>query len=507
MLTLSQLRRGCGAAALFLLALTTQAQSYRPFRPGLLYQLSSAVGDSTFSIRLDKTGGYVLNDSVYAFNTRLQQNAPGPSSACTSDYRHFNGGVGPFGAVLTIQATGRATPEYRLGIGATTLVLQPGAPLNQPWNALGSLTAQVTSRAVEPVLGQPDSVVTITFSDGRALKLSKTWGFVSGPVGQDYLQGRRTVRQWSLAALPTKQLGQVRLGARAMYNFQPGDVFWYSVSERSGSVPTPTPGPTRTYYGDSVLTRTVSRSGDTITYRIARGTTSPQPWSIYTLVVHERMLPRLLEPSNRYEPNANSSGNDGVWLTDMVPLRGSYNDRPVQRLFSRYYHCIAPGNRMWVRASMPDLEQYDYYSPGLGQVHAAIINTTCCYTFKTLMGYRKQGIPTPGNPNPAVEQWGTLYQFGRVLLSAADHRPAASTAAFPNPVGRELTVRFEAGRPQTATLSLYNALGQLVHQHQATVTAGAAQLQLPLPQLPAGLYTLHLRHDDRTEVLKLTAGK
>lgn len=502
----TRLLYACSTAVLLVLAFGSQAQNYRPFRPGLLYQLSAAAGDSTFSIRLEKPGGYVLGDSAYGFNNRLVQNAAGGSSVCSSDYRHFNGGSGPFGAVLAIRPTGRATPEYRFSIGTSTLVLQPGAPLNQAWNALGSLTAQVTSRAVEPVLGQADSVVTISFSDGRALKLSKTWGFVAGPVVQDYLLGRRTVRQWALTALPTKQLGQVRLGARAMYNFQPGDVLWYSVSERSGSVPTPTPAPTRTYYGDSVLTRTVSRSGDTITYRIARGTTSPQPWSIYTLVVHERMLPRLLEPSNYYEPNTNSSGNDGVWLTDMAPFLGQYNNRPVQRLVGRYYHCVQPAtNRMWVRASMPDLEQYDYYSPGLGQVNATVINTTCCYTFRTLVGYRKRGIPTPGNPTPPTEQWGTLYRFGGILLGAADHRPAASTSAFPNPITNELTVRFEAQRTQTASLSLYNTLGQLVQQRQQAVAAGTAQVLLPLPALPVGLYTLHLRHDDRTEVLKLTA--
>lgn len=490
----------CGVAALLLLAGTSQAQNYRPFRPGLLYQLTSAAGDSTVGVRLEKANAYAAPDSGYYFNTRLALNSPSSTGSCGSMYRHFNGGTGPFGTGLSVRATGRATPDYAFGTG---FLLKPGAPLNQSWMVQGSLTAQVTTRAVEPVLGQPDSVVTISFSDGNVMKLSKTWGFVSGPAVLDYQSGRRSIRQLNLAALPTKRLGQVRLGARAMYDFQPGDVFWFSVSQQSGNGPLPTPS--TTYYGDSVLTRTPSRSGDTITYRIARGGRATQAWSVYTLVVSDQLLPRLLLPSNRYEPTS-STGTEGTWLTDMAVDASRFNGRPVQRLFGRYYHCATPvPNRLWVQPSMPDVEQYDHYAPGLGRTHAAVINSTCCYTFTSLIGYRKGGVPSSTNPTPAPEQWGTMMRFGSLLLSAADRRPAASTSAFPNPMTRELTVRFETQRPQTATLSLYNALGQLVQQRQQAVGAGPALVLLPLPALPAGLYTLHLRHDNRTEVLKLNA--
>jgi Secretion system C-terminal sorting domain len=488
-----------------LLALTAQAQNYRPFRPGLLYQLGTAAGDTTIGLRLEKAGYLLGLDSAYAFNTRLAP-APGGQAAGCAGYQFYNGAAGPFGAEMRIRTVG-GRPEYWFYPANTAtggvFVLKPGAPLNQAWSAAPSLTARVTARGVMPVLGQPDSVVTITFDNGRTLRLSKQWGFVDGSALHDYLAGRSSMRQLTLTGLPTKRLGQVRLGALAMYDFQPGEVFWYSYSSFNGQGPWP-PGP-GTQYGDSIISRTNSRNGDTITYRIARGTADRQvPWTVRTLVVTDADQPELLLPTGRYQP-ASATATNGNWTLDMAPLATYYNGRGLLKIRRRYRHCIG-GSRMWVTTAPVESDANYDFVPGLGKVRDYEgLGWAPHYVSTTLIGYRKRGIPTPANPAPAPEQWGTVPRFGGPLLRAADYRPAVSTAAFPNPFERELTVRFESQRAQPVTLELRNALGQLVHAQTTAVAAGTPQLTLQLPALPAGLYTLQLRHDGRTEVLKVTA--
>jgi hypothetical protein len=137
------------------------------------------------------------------------------------------------------------------------------------------------------------------------------------------------------------------------------------------------------------------------------------------------------------------------------------------------------------------------YGNGLGLVSSSSADIYYMYT-TTLLGYRKVLLPT----STGVEQWGSLRTFAQIL-KAADYKPAATTAAFPNPFTQELTVKFEAARAQPVQVRLYNALGQLVHERQQAATVGSQLLQLQLPTLPASLYTLHLAHDGRTEVLRV----
>jgi hypothetical protein len=113
---------------------------------------------------------------------------------------------------------------------------------------------------------------------------------------------------------------------------------------------------------------------------------------------------------------------------------------------------------------------------------------------RVLLGYKKNGVIH-----------GQLRSF-RQLLPTATARPAATTAAFPNPFSSELTVKFELTRPQAVALELRDALGRVVLAQPAVpLAAGSQQLQLRTSQLPAGLYTAVLQPAaGPRQVLKVT---
>jgi hypothetical protein len=200
-------------------------QPWQPFRPGLTYQLSepATAGDTTHTLRvgagLPVAGS--ATDSLFRFTKRAGKIPLVGFITCTTRLQLDN----LFGATL------RSQPRAVFTLAAAngrTLTLRPRAPLGQSWAAgIAGLTASVTGRAVSSRVlgGVADSVVTITFSDGQALSLTKTYGLLEGPSLDSYLNGRNQRRQLVLTALPERGLGTGALGARAVHDYQPGDVF------------------------------------------------------------------------------------------------------------------------------------------------------------------------------------------------------------------------------------------------------------------------------------------
>ncbi|GAB2962257.1 hypothetical protein GCM10027048_33380 [Hymenobacter coalescens] len=502
--------------ALACLAFGARAQTiYRPLlRPGVVYQFAEAgtAGDTTHTVRLSYAGPHPAPDSLGRFNGRTVR-VPARPTTCPW-LSHVLRPDGLFGATVTI---GFRRHEYLLrAANGRTLLLKTQAPLNQPWAATAAgLTARTTARGVGTVLGVSDSITTITFSDGQTLRLSKTYGFIEGPALGSYLNGQPP-RRLTLTALGTggRWLGQPAVGPAAMYDFQPGDVFLrYNKQEgtQTGSICS------ESWVRDSVLTRTLSRAADTVRYTIWRrvltrnygspsapggfcqntpGTTLT-PGSVHSLAVavnDENPLALLTHTL--------TSGTV-VWrnLTLAGVRTANFHGRNVQNTITRQ---VCPSATPADSVEMSDILDNGTtasYAVGLGQVLSCTSGIYYTY-YNTLIGYRKVNLPT----STGTETWGSLRPFASIL-KAADHRPAATTAAFPNPFARELTVRFETARPQRATVRVYNGLGQLVQQLERPVAAGAAELRLQLPALPAGLYTLHLQHDGRTEVLRLTAAQ
>lgn len=481
------------------------------FRIGYTYQYTEAnsPGDTTHTVRM-AFPHVSYPDSVARLNGRAVALTRNTTPGC-----YIANAIRPdglFGATVVIKNPGPPKEYTVRGYNGRTFVLKPLATLNQPWAATAAgLTAQVTARAAATTFGQPDMVATITLSDGETIRFSEKWGYLEGPNLGAYLNGQPR-RHLVLTAITGQglTLGQPAVGARAMHDYQPGDVFLRYSSQQAT-----TGGMTcsESWMRDSVLTRTVSAAGD-LNYTIWRrvltrnygspsapgpfcqntpGTTLAPGYSV-SLSVSATDASQLALLTHTL---GSTSANFGP-LTLAGVRTSSYNGRKTQQTQLRQVCQPVPAADSVLLTLVVDVGAGKTYGVGLGEV-TSYQGGVYFYQTTTLLGYRKVNLPTP----TGIETWGTLRTFANILKTA-DFRPAASTSVFPNPFGRELTVRFEAQRPQPVTVQLRNALGQLVHAETRAVGAGAQQLPLTTPALPAGLYTLHLTADGRTQVLRVT---
>ncbi|MBF9141551.1 hypothetical protein [Hymenobacter properus] len=492
---------------ILLFSITARGQNFRPFRPGASYEFSQVGSDTLYSLRLERAGVSGGTDSAYFFNSRV---GPNLGASYVANCRNCRYSDNLFGGYLEVRSAGTAQEEYRLIFGDyanmqyfKVFVLRPRAPLNQAWGLYGqgsAETARVTARGLVTVLGQTDSVVTITSSAGKIWRLSKNNGLVEGPSLSDVrLRAANRVRQLVLSAVPGRRLGTAQLTPQAIYDFQPGDAFWYNTSEYNSGVPAPSPFIYNYNYVDSVLTRTASRTGDTLTYRIWHCAASRQTYGqIITLVVSSRTMSRFARGTGEYVPDGPRQRTGGV-MRDAI-RSAQWNRRPVWRYDGRYSwsggsFSTPPNDSVCLQRPCVDCELYETYAVGLGRTNHIEYNSSCCTITTNLIGYRK-----------GTETWGqTPRQACRPLATAAS-RPAATTAAFPNPFGAELSVAFTLAHAQAVALTLHDGLGRVVLAWPAALLPGGAQqVALPTTGLPAGVYSLHLRFvgEGRTEVLRV----
>lgn len=485
-----------------LLALQVRGQYFSPFRPGVPAQYTTAAGDTTTLLQLDKRGRYVPGigsvigrDSLYSFAPRAKARRPNASSC---DFNRFGGGI--FGDVLGVDQPGSYKASYWLYGNCNPtyqnfdvrVLLKPYAPLNQAWNATYQQTARVVARTVQLVLGVPDSVVTIAFSGGQQLRLSKYHGLIDGPA-LAHFAGNTPARRFMLTALPRQHLGQSVLGALASYNFQPGDrlVYEYYYGQVTSS--------TRVnyLYSDSILSRVNSRTGDTVTYRILRFSQQGNATTVYTERYTATSGPLGTQPSQGYVPTTQGL-SQWTLLPDAVRSSVYPTGRPVQRTINVSL-CIDAmyADTLGVSKLNVDVNSGADYAAGLGHVriHSLDMLNGIEIITTTLTGYRK-----------GAETWGNLPRMRFAPLGAGASRPAATTAAFPTPFGAALTVAFTLAAPQPVAITLHDALGRAVlKQATGPLPAGARQLTLPTAGLPVGMYSLHLHfaQEGRTEVLKV----
>jgi hypothetical protein len=91
-------------------------------------------------------------------------------------------------------------------------------------------------------------------------------------------------------------------------------------------------------------------------------------------------------------------------------------------------------------------------------------------------------------------------------LVTATHRPAglAQFAAYPVPVGGQLTVVVQAASASAATLLLTDAVGRELRRQAVRLTGQPQQLEVPTEALAAGVYTLRLLlPDGRSQALQV----
>jgi hypothetical protein len=478
-------------AGLLLAGAAHAQQPWQPFRPGLTYQYHETTpSDVTHVLRLAGAGTVVAGapagtapDTLYRFPSMVRP--MNTSTGCSTSQRELPDNL--FGATLR----GQARSVFVLGSpNGRTLTLRPRYAVGQSWpTGLPGLTASVSSRTMQPVLGgAADSVVAIQFSNGQSLHLSKRHGLLDGPSLDSYLNGRYPRRALTLSAIPERGLGSLLTGPHAVYDFQLGDVFQHTNVTACGV----------DYQQDSVLTRQASRTGDTLTYTM-------QTWRMVSISGGRycTALPgttystrvTTLRVSSATTPSVLTSYFSGGYTQPVSSNAAQFGGRPT-------YYVYAATKCPYMSADSAGLGGvngyvYDRYGTGLGLVYH-IYNTSAggapYLESSTLTAFRK-----------GSQSWGTFFR-PTVPLAGRSGQAAATTTAFPNPFGEGLTVGFTLARPQAVGISLRDALGREVRAVPAVpLGAGAQLLPVPAAGLPAAVYTLflHFEGEARKEVLRV----
>ena len=484
------------AAVLLLITVGGQAQQlWRPFRPGLIYtyEVPGATSSGRFStlgiytLRLDSAYMTATGDSAWAFN-RVMREISGYTPGNERAVRFRKSRNNLFGQRLLWQP---GSAEYTLETVAegaaqagATLRLRPRAAVASTWvaNAALGINGTLTSRRLQTVNGQPDTVATITLSTGPVVRLSRRFGLLEGP---QWLTLGGTPPQWVATELPAT-LAQSPYSPLRLFDLQPGDEIGYSADQ---GILTPVAcSQTKT------LLRIVSRSqsADSLiyTYRTQSrfesfGAPGCAPASItYTPVGNGRWaFSRITGRSGQFADLPMLTGEYRISSTSAVSMsRGFVQLQPGgggcggnQLLAYEQLFNTGPLNGNGTFGPIPDLNALSLYSVPLG---LGMVSGRDAY----LAYYRR-------TRNGATTTCGSPQAFAGLLPNRAAQAGAVATLA-PNPAAGVASLTLaQPARPGT-TLHLTDALGRTVWH--GSVPTGQTAVAVPLAGQPAGFYLLHL---------------
>lgn len=81
--------------------------------------------------------------------------------------------------------------------------------------------------------------------------------------------------------------------------------------------------------------------------------------------------------------------------------------------------------------------------------------------------------------------------------TAAPAPPDGQVRLFPNPVAGQLQLEFRMEQPGEAQYRIVNPEGRQLRSQNLNLGAGAQRLEIPVSELPAGMYVLQLQHNGR----------
>ncbi|TGE23283.1 T9SS type A sorting domain-containing protein [Hymenobacter metallicola] len=480
-----------------LLQQTGQAQSWKPFRQGLIYayQVSNATASSeTHTLRVDSAYVTTGGDSVYTFN-RMMRRAPEGDRA--NFYKSRNN---LFGSRLEWRP---GTSDYRLvvnldptaGQGATTLLLRPRVAVGTTWTAGQNplVTATLTSRTLQS-FGSPtvtDSLATITLSNGQVVRLSRRYGLLAATELVYPYAGAS--KQYVQSQLPAPLL-QSAYSPLALFDMQAGDEIGYVEEPFSyGGLPC-----SRTYTlrriksrqqtADSLVytfqeqsrTETFSVPGcnNTVGNTLGPVTGGRLAVSLRTgqLQVNRAISNALPMLSGEYRL-ASSTGNDQRLIVGMGLLSGNSSGCFGPGLQPAYQIMYRTSTAMYTLGLDALAWQQAFSSSlGLGELYGS----------KSLQYYSR----TRGT---ALTTCGSRASFG-TLLPTHKATTAPAFQVFPNPTSANMTLQLATAVPAGSRLVLLDAVGRCVWQ--TTLATGQTQVLLPLQEKAAGLYVAQLRTAD-----------
>lgn len=468
-------------------------QAWRPFRPGLIYSFSAPGSGSAHTLRLDSAYRTASGDSAWAFG-RILKTSDGheQSTSPAGVYRKSCNNL--FGARLVWQKAAAAFVLENLPEGAfqsaLALELRPQAAVGSSWPASSSpaLTATLSSRGLQTVGGQSDSVAVITLSSGQVLRLSRSFGLLEAP---QWLATAVPTAQWVQARLPTT-LAQSPYSPLALFTTQPGDELGYeanpfNISPFGGSRShTLRRVLTRQQRSDSLVltfqqqTRTELFATPTSSGSVQISPVGRERWAFSLRTGKSVQFPGLPLLTGEYVPWSASTQSPyyvgrGITVSSSVGCGGSGQYLSFIGLFPGFG---APTGQFSTGIDIGWRQEFSL-ALGLGYVYTA--------DGVALVYYRR----STGSPLTC----GSPMSFASLLPTRAGQAAAVATLA-PNPVAEATTLTLAQPARSGTTLRLTDALGRAVWR--APVAAGQTAVAIPLVGQPAGLYLLHLNGPDGT---------
>jgi len=462
-----------------------QTTAWRPFRPGFVYGFigASATPAATHTLRVDSAYATTAGDSVYTFNRLLRPLLVGNS------YNHLKSRNNLLGARLrwrpgTSEYYLEANAEPALG-GATSptmLLLKPRAAVGSTWSAstAPALTATLSSRALGTAAGStPDSIATITLSNGQVFMLSRQHGLQAGPPWLTLSTGATIPPgNWLQAMLPQAGLGNY--DPRSVFALNVGDELGYAYSELN---PFYLP-----CYSGTRLRRIVSRqqTADSLVLgyqeqdRIVStcGTSTvltpvrQMRWAFSLRTGASPQFPYLGLLTGEYRSATPTPGTSSLFMGQGYQAITSpvacLSDSKVEPFMAMY------GGTPYYQQGIDLAYRSYYFAGGLG------VGPWRSYDSEsTGLVYYRKGSVICGSP----------ANFATLLPSRAAEAASAATL-HPNPAADAATLTLAAPTRPGTVLSLTDALGRRVWSHETA--PGQTSLPIALAGQPAGLYLVQL---------------
>ena len=126
-----------------------------------------------------------------------------------------------------------------------------------------------------------------------------------------------------------------------------------------------------------------------------------------------------------------------------------------------------------------------FFTTGSGSVSATVAEMTMVETFNAASSMITQGFQQPDD--------GTL---------SIDETTLAEVSIYPNPTNGQFSLTIDASVNGSASVSIYDLLGQSVHEREIAVSSGLNRMLFDIRGCSPGVYLLYYRDETGSKTIK-----
>jgi len=126
-----------------------------------------------------------------------------------------------------------------------------------------------------------------------------------------------------------------------------------------------------------------------------------------------------------------------------------------------------------------------YFSNSSGSLSETIAEMTMVETFQATSGILTQGFQQPDD--------GT---------SSIDETTQADVSIYPNPTNGQFSLTINASANGSASVSIYDLLGQTVHEKEISLSSGLNRMLFDIRGCSPGVYMLYYRDQTGSKTIK-----